>query len=108
MRGSGLPLLLALAAPLSALAEDRTAAEVDAELLLFLAEFADAEGEVPALGLLDRAQTEAEAGAIEAESPAGPVGETPATDAAAGATSTPPPQPETEATTAERRRGDHR
>lgn len=109
MRRSGLPLLLALAAPLTALAEDRPAAEVDAELLLFLAEFADAEGEVPELGLLERAQAEADAGATAAAPPAGRAEDTPqAGAAAAGASSTSPAPPETEATAAERPRGDHR
>lgn len=111
MRGSAPPLLLiALAAPLCALAEDRTAAEVDAELLLFLAEFADAEGEVPELGLLERAQAEAEGHAAAEPLPAGPTeAEAPADSAAAGAASTPPPtRPETEAAATGRPRGDHR
>lgn len=109
MRRSGLPLLLALAAPLTALAEDRPAAEVDAELLLFLAEFADAEGEVPELGLLERAQAEADAGATAAAPPAGRAEDAAqAGAAAAGASSTSPAPPETEATAAERPRGDHR
>jgi hypothetical protein len=113
MRGPALPLLLALAAPLPALAtlaEDRPAAEVDAELLLFLAEFADAGGEVPELGLLERAQAEAEGSAAAEPLPADTNGApAPAEAAAAGAASTPPPsRPETEATAAERPRGDHR
>lgn len=109
MRRSGLPLLLALAAPLTALAEGRPAAEVDAELLLFLAEFADAEGEVPELGLLERAQAEADAGATNAARPAGRAEDAAqAGAAAAGASSMPPAPPDTEATAAERPRGDLR
>ncbi|MBE5316267.1 MAG: hypothetical protein H4O13_12815 [Xanthomonadales bacterium] len=110
MRGSALPLLLALAAPLSALAEDRPAAEVDAELLLFLAEFADAGGEVPELGLLERAQAEAEATGAAASSPtveAEPRRE-PAPIATRASSSARPTPPEAEATAAERPRGDDR
>ncbi len=110
MRGPALPLLLALAAPLPALAEDRPAAEVDAELLLFLAEFADAGGEVPELGLLERAQAEAEATGAAASSPtveAEPRRE-PAPIATRASSSARPTPPEAEATAAERPRGDHR
>lgn len=113
MRGPALPLLLALAAPLSALAEDRPAAEVDAELLLFLAEFADAEGEVPELGLLERAQAEAESTGAAASAPAADAGRKSepahaAASASSASSSARPTPPEAEAAAAERPRGDHR
>ena len=62
-RYSGLLLAVALVFGTPLLAADEVA-PAEAELLLFLAEFADAEGEVPELGLLEQAGL-TEANALE-------------------------------------------